>query len=672
MSMVRALVIVAALIGAGQAAAVTAEPPQQASGSQVRVLLGRTSGKVELPQPDRSYVATWGGRQTTLSGPLTISRVAGDGTWQVGAYRDPDQAAKVAGRLREVLGAAAEVVLAGSAPDLIKVRVAWRAPVPGGDPAAHLAGLGFTDAFMVGGGGAVHITSASAAPLVCPSEVELSPSRYREWPIAVDERRYLGTIRARISGNELLIINVVDLETYLRGVVPVEMGPSTFPELEALKAQAVAARTYAIAHLGDHQDEGHDLCASPACQAYHGTGVHHPLTDRAVRETAGLIATYHGAPIDAMYTSTCGGHTDAAAVIFADRAQPYLQGVACAWERQLLLLGSATADGPWQDAGIVAEELALEVLTLKRDQAGPGRVIEAVARRCHGRLAGLGEGADAGLYARALLTAAGLDQAGSVIRSDAPLPLLLGLSDLVGVVLAPPPAAWDRGWHLRAALAVLEIQGPVRRDRGELVPRPEGAGIYPGRADRSEPLPSPLPLYESWQGSLRRLARAQVLPGTLLERVQAGNQVLALVVIRSSGDGEADRRSAWRSWTREQTWSELSRRLGITDLEQLRVTARSPAGRVIGLEAVGRSGHSKQWQGFAVRRALDLPECLFTFHRLRRSDGVEVVRFIGRGWGHGIGLCQNGAYGLARAGKTFIDILAIYYPGTEITRVSPK
>jgi stage II sporulation protein D len=83
--------------------------------------------------------------------------------------------------------------------------------------------------------------------------------------------------------------------------------------------------------------------------------------------------------------------------------------------------------------------------------------------------------------------------------------------------------------------------------------------------------------------------------------------------------------------------------------------------------AESRSGERKQWSGFGVRRALDLPENLFTMHRMRRADGVEIVRFIGRGWGHGVGLCQNGAYGLARSGLGFEEILKTYYSGVSIT-----
>jgi len=76
-----------------------------------------------------------------------------------------------------------------------------------------------------------------------------------------------GTPRGRVgkAGN-LQLINELDMEDYLRGVVPNEMGPGVYPELQALKAQAVAARTYIVANLGLYSDDGFDVCDSPQCQ----------------------------------------------------------------------------------------------------------------------------------------------------------------------------------------------------------------------------------------------------------------------------------------------------------------------------------------------------------------------------------------------------------------------
>ena len=147
--------------------------------------------------------------------------------------------------------------------------------------------------------------------------------------VEVDGEPYRGTMEVRIHGDSLKVINQLGIEEYLRGVVPNEMGPGVYPEMEALKAQAVAARTYIVANRGQYSDSGYDICDSSACQVYRGFGTEHPLTNQAVEETAGIIAGYNGAPIKALYTSTCGGHTEDGANVFPDLKLPYLKGVDC-------------------------------------------------------------------------------------------------------------------------------------------------------------------------------------------------------------------------------------------------------------------------------------------------------------------------------------------------------
>jgi stage II sporulation protein D len=466
-------------------------------------------------------------------------------------------------------------------------------------------------------------------------------------------------------GNETLIINELNMESYLKGVVPVEMGPSQFPELAALKAQAVAARTYAVAHLGDHDDEGWDICATPACQAYYGRSAEHSLSNRAVEETAGLVASYMGQPIDAMYTSTCGGHTEDAAVLFEDRAQPYLVGVPCAWERPISLAGTSDP-GPWVDATMFSAAVADEVLGLGAG-AAPSAILARVLEWT-GVTANPTTPTDVDSFAVAMLAAAGVDPAVGIARANDGLEKLLFLADLYKIPLDPPADGLDGGWPAAAALAALELRGDIDRDSGEAVPRPRGAGIFPRRADHGEDLPLPLPLWQRWGGKFRRISSTEVLPGTILERIRVGDQIFALVVRRSGGNGEADRRSAWREWVREKSWTELQRLTGVPTLERLTVTRRSRSGRVVGLAAVGAGGATSKWTGFEIRKVLELPETLFTMHLRTDPDGEKMVHFLGRGWGHGIGLCQNGAYGLARAGMTFDRILGHYYTGIEIVQ----
>jgi stage II sporulation protein D len=117
-------------------------------------------------------------------------------------------------------------------------------------------------------------------------------------------------------------VNEVGLEDYLRGVVPAEM-PSWF-EMEALKAQAIAARTYAGRGMGRHAAEGFNLCDGVCCQVYGGAAGETGKTDDAVAATKGAILTYDGRPIVAMYHSDCGGITESATNVGLRDGIPYL------------------------------------------------------------------------------------------------------------------------------------------------------------------------------------------------------------------------------------------------------------------------------------------------------------------------------------------------------------
>ena len=145
-------------------------------------------------------------------------------------------------------------------------------------------------------------------------------------------RPYRGRLEILRAGSLglLSVVNHVDMEEYLLGVVPSEM-PASWP-LEALKAQAVAARTYAASNLGRHARSGFDLCFDIHCQAYGGVAVEHAATSTAVRQTAGTVATYGGRLINAVYHAHAGGATDSSRVIWG-AAEPYLVGTTRTYER---------------------------------------------------------------------------------------------------------------------------------------------------------------------------------------------------------------------------------------------------------------------------------------------------------------------------------------------------
>ena len=112
-------------------------------------------------------------------------------------------------------------------------------------------------------------------------------ARVRIEPPARRSRSRIAPIAARSKcsatrRHTLTIVNELPLEEYLRGVVPNELSPTTFGQIEALKAQAVAARTYIQRNLGQYKNEGYDICATDACQVYFGAGTEDPLATQAV------------------------------------------------------------------------------------------------------------------------------------------------------------------------------------------------------------------------------------------------------------------------------------------------------------------------------------------------------------------------------------------------------
>ena len=135
---------------------------------------------------------------------------------------------------------------------------------------------------------------------------------------------YRGYLIIQNKGNKLTVINNVDLEDYIKGVVPAEM-PSGW-ELEALKAQAIAARSYALANLGKRASLGFDLKDTPEDQAYGGASAETVKTNSAVEETSQLVLTYNYKVVSAYYSASAGGKTISAKDVWGADV-PYIRSV---------------------------------------------------------------------------------------------------------------------------------------------------------------------------------------------------------------------------------------------------------------------------------------------------------------------------------------------------------
>jgi stage II sporulation protein D len=135
-------------------------------------------------------------------------------------------------------------------------------------------------------------------------------------------RRYRGTFTRTTDGS---VVNLVSLEEYLYSVVPREMSPS-WPE-SALQAQAVCARTYVLSRSSPRR--AYDLVPSEADQVYGGVATESASGRSAVDATAGLLLQYQGRPAQAVYSSCCGGHTEASSDAWGGAPLAYLEGVPC-------------------------------------------------------------------------------------------------------------------------------------------------------------------------------------------------------------------------------------------------------------------------------------------------------------------------------------------------------
>ena len=139
-------------------------------------------------------------------------------------------------------------------------------------------------------------------------------------------RTYGGSLELQPNAHgEFSLVNHVPLETYLRGVVPYEIGANA--PAQAVAAQTIIARTYALRNLRRFEADNYQLCATVHCQVYKGLNDANPVSDRAIVKTAGLVLTHDNELIDALYSSTTGGITAGFEDTWNGEQRPYLQPV---------------------------------------------------------------------------------------------------------------------------------------------------------------------------------------------------------------------------------------------------------------------------------------------------------------------------------------------------------
>lgn len=465
-------------------------------------------------------------------------------------------------------------------------------------------------------------------------------------PLQIDARAYRGAME--IFGNTrgtLTVVNELPLEDYLLGVVPNELSPAAFGQLEALKAQAVAARTYIQRNLGQYKKEGYDICATDACQVYFGVLTEDPLASQAVIETRGVVATYEGKPISALYSSTCGGRTEDAEHIFTEKL-PYLVSVTCEYKHPEMRFATSRAVRDWKDgvltvAGVKTFRAAARFMGLESDREPATSNVAALAQYIRRTF-----------YPDVLTKSdfsfvreQGILTAGEVVPRKE---LLFRLIDKKSAF------EWQQGVLVSFDAGKRIMRLMVAGQSKEFVLAPD-ALVYHRIGE------SRLPLRKgSWIG------------GELIDFRSEGGVIPMLVYRINFANPAADRYSRLALWQVRKTKVELDtavRSLGIGDFSDLRVIQRGESERLISTEIVGTTG-TRSLPALRVRTLFSLRDSLFSYDIERNAAGAVVgATFFGRGWGHGVGMCQVGAYGMALAGASYEEILEKYYTGIELQKL---
>jgi stage II sporulation protein D len=509
------------------------------------------------------------------------------------------------------------------------------------------------------------------------------------------------------------------LEDYVKGVVPNELSAGGYPLLEAHKAQAIAARTYALRNRGQFMSQGYDLLPTTRSQVYRGLVSENPLSSRAVDETRGMIATYNGEPINALYTSTCGGRTEDAQNIF-NEAVPYLKARECAAEGRaaiapfIVKTTREPAELKEEQNVPLARDVAL--LTIHNFSSLRARVtdswataeapvsdvrswLSSVARLARQPSPALAEDVNRPpAFASALSTAVfGESRAGTLLndadvdyflairdagdipqsnRADVALLLRDGYLSVLPDATLHPREPLSRGRALHSMARILEARNLLQLQKGMTRPTTGNALVLRTRVkDQSIKMSPDAFLFRQIGESVYPVRSVALVGGEAVTfHVNSVGEVDYLEVRPAMNGAAADRFSPFTNWTTELSVGQVQSRMGraasgIGSLVDLRIIARGKSRRVVDLEVVGTDGIGHV-RGGRIRSALGLREQLFVIDRRYDENGrLTGFNFLGRGWGHGVGMCQVGAYGLARQGFTYEQILKAYYTGIELTRI---
>ncbi len=507
-----------------------------------------------------------------------------------------------------------------------------------------------------------------------------------------DNKKYGGIIEIYITEDGFNVINILNLEEYLKGVVPYELPPKKYSKIEALKAQAIAARTYTLYNLGKYKDKGFDICSTIACQVYNGKNGETELSNKAVDETKDLVMVYNNKLIPALYSASCGGFTEDIANMFKGEKTPVLKGKPCEYddikwnwiytdlfmpyslEENLSIILKITNENLIKsDSNIVKWKAAYAMLQKISELAGKKVKIQNVSRIT---ISSIIKNLDKvfSLYKKAK---------SSIKSFEIPQTLMFkyGKEKSYIFVFLNREGLLKGYNNLDKTLSIKEFVDFTMRlliryynvfDDARYVSSESRKITLKNGFNKDETFSTDNTIF--YRNINNRLYPAHMLYLTGKEKIRIFSikNRLKIIIVKyprfslNPGDIYPFWHKIYKKYILEKI---IKSKIPLDYLSDIVPLERGISGRVKKLEIQGKRRNYFLY-GIKIKKILDLKDNNFIIDRSFNNRDIIYFTFIGRGWGHGVGMCQVGAYGMALSGKNYEQILKYYYTGVTIVNYS--
>jgi stage II sporulation protein D len=438
--------------------------------------------------------------------------------------------------------------------------------------------------------------------------------------VNIKGKPYRGAVEVRrLPDSDMTVINVVTVREYLYGNVPPEIGGRS--PAEALKAQAVVSRMYALNNRGKHGSSGFDLCATTHCQVYKGLSVEVPECNKLIDEVCDRMITYDGKPVEHVYYFASGGGSTEDIRNVWGSSFPYLVSVKDDYEKIYTWTKTLRAS----DIRSKLPELG-NILGVTITRTAPtGRVTQLA-------VTGSSRGEPLYFSNERCRTLFGLDSQLYTITTDADI-FIAGFKEIPALPETNSAGAGGNSADTGGSETKRENEGPSTSDKGAENESAEGSSSEQDAGNGSAGQ------QESQSDEEVQAEQGSGDPDT----AGSGNGS------RQSGEeDEADeKKQAGEEPALPAVVAPVATAPIKTQLGGKKVATASGVKTVSGVKnkvtIIGKDG--------AVNKAAVVP---------------ETYTFTGKGWGHAVGMSQEGAIGMAKAGMTYEEIIMHYFKGTKV------